>query len=412
MKLKPEGIGTALKASPYVVAAVAVVLVLIASYFVYNEGGNEPPQRDIEGDWTLTSYIVGYYDTDGEPVYEEVNDVTGYPETIVSVTEMEEGSYKLVTDGLEYVCVANNDALLTTNMWGHMVRNVLTERDGILTMSSFDMEVLGVVIMNFERPDQIDGKSHDVTLLAPPEGQNHPPMPVAGEVYDAFLARQYTDSGLVDHLSENYTLTVTRAEPEILFYNSHSDTIDLDFISFKVSQNDWLSICDFDGNTTLIDMMHYENGVFYTTSYDNTSGSNELWQVCYGDQSKAVRTDLDVAGNVYSGHSTIYIQQEGQVIDQFESEVMIEIGGIDHSTNIMEMTLTSGGITNMGSTVFKVGPDYRFYVESVFEYNGDTFWGYYMGTMSGDCKRIILIGIADSSVGTTMVFKNVLELSD
>lgn len=409
--MKPKFTGAALKASPFAVAAVAVLLVLIASYFVYNDSGDEPPKMDIEGDWVMSSYIVGYY-SDGEPVYEEVNDLEGYPETIVTVTEMEDGTYKLVTDGLEYACVANNDILLTTGLWDHTVRNVLIERNGVLTISSFDMDVLGVVITNFERPDQKDSQPSGGPAPIPPGKQDIPFKPVAGEVYEAFIANQYTGHGLVDHLSDNYSLTIVRAEPEILFYNSHSDSIDLDFVSFKVSQNDWISICDFNGTITLIDMMHCENGVFYTMSYDNVSGSKELWQVCYGDPSKAVRTDLDIVGCVYEGYSTVCVQKDGQIVEQFDSDVAIEINGIDYSTNTMEMTLIAGGITNMGSMVFKVGPEYRFYVESLFVYEGDTFWGYYVGTLSEDCKRLLLIGEADSNYGTTMVFTNVLELTE
>lgn len=59
---------------------------------------------------------------------------------------------------------------------------------------------------------------------------------------------------------------------------------------------------------------------------------------------------------------------------------------------------TSQGDSHMGAMIFPYGSGYRFFMESVFDNNGETFWGYYVGTISKDHKRMTIIGSADNGI--------------
>ncbi len=62
-----DNAGKLRKISPFAVTVAAVVLVLFASFIVYDGGQKE---MDLDGDWHLASYAEGYYDDDGSTVYE------------------------------------------------------------------------------------------------------------------------------------------------------------------------------------------------------------------------------------------------------------------------------------------------------------------------------------------------------
>ena len=158
-------------------------------------------------------------------------------------------------------------------------------------------------------------------------------------------------------------------------------------------------------------MVHIEDGVIYTASYDAFSDGLELWQVCYGDATKAVKAPKDLLGKCYEGTYNAYVEKSGKVERSFEDKLSIEINMVDHDTNVMEIVLsTSQGDSHMGAIIFPYGSGYRFFMESVFDNNGETFWGYYVGTISKDHKRMTIIGSADNGMSTSMIFKNDLRL--
>lgn len=401
MKMQ-SGVDKAKKASPYAIAVVAVVLVLFFSYLNYN-GNGEPPETDMEGEWILTELHIGYM-VDGEPQY-MVFEQGAREGLMASVTKTDEGRYLLQMDGLEYACVYLADTMLTSGIWEGAARSVITENDGVLTLTTVEETVAAVNVMKFERLQDAGNKSPRTG--APNESGE---APQEGDVYKAFIAGKYTLSGYEGRLSDNYELEILRVEPDIMFYNSHSDYKDLDYTAYRVGPNDWIGVCAYADYTILFDLVHYENGVFYSSSYDNVDGDVELWQVYYGDEQKALHFDLDINGNTYKGTSTVYKQLDGKIIGSSEGEVLLVVDGIDHKSNIMTLTLSYGGIVDLAAMVVKGGSEYRFYAESVFNDDDETYWGYYIGTFSSDFRTLKLVGVAESEYGSEMIYYNELEL--
>ncbi|AMK14383.1 hypothetical protein AUP07_1346 [methanogenic archaeon mixed culture ISO4-G1] len=401
-----EGAGKLRKASPFAVAAVAVVLVFFVSYLAL--AGNGGQHMDLEGEWYLTEYAEGYYD-DGEIVYDEYVK-EDLKEFSVTFEEIGDGIYSMHQDDEEYVCVVNNGTMMTSGIDYYTSTSVLTEENGVITMAMILSDEVGVAIMKLERLDT--GKGAQADLRSAP-GEGNPSGLNEGDVFEAFIANQYTDEGIIDHLSENRALTVNRVESDIIFYNSHGDDISLDYAAVRISSNDWMAIADFGYGIVLIDMVHIEDGVIYTASYDNTGGDIELWQVCYGDASKAVKAPAKLSGKHYDGTFSAYGEMFGEILRTFEGELSISIDLIDPDTNVMEVTLYAPeGDSYMGAMIFPDASGYRFYMESVYENDGDMYWGYYIGTLSKDLKKITLLGTADNGSYSCMIFRNVLELAD
>lgn len=401
-----EGAGKLRKASPFVVAVAAVVLVLFASFIVYNGNGGQQ-EMDLDGDWHLTAYAEGYYE-EGNIVYEEYGP-KDLPDMVATFETIGDGIYSMHLDDKEYICVANDNTMMTGGIEEFTSTSVLTKIGEAIVISSFLSDEAGVASMILERQDSEDrlqAESRDV-LAEESYGLKE------GGVYEAFIANQYTTDGIVDHLSENRSLTINRVEPGILFYNSHGDQTDLDFVAVRISLNDWMAISNYDYGTLLIDMVHIEDGVVYTASYDNTNGDIELWQVCYGDESKAVKVPSTLSGKRYEGTFNAYVEEDGEVLRSMDGEVAISFDLVDSSTNVTEVTLyTLEGDSYMGAMMFPNGSGYSFYMESVYDNSGETFWGYYIGTISKDLKKITLLGTADNADGTYMIFKNIFKLAE
>ena len=400
-----DGAGKLRKASPLVVAVAAVVLVLFASFIVYNGNGGQQ-EMDLDGDWHLIAYAEGYYE-EGNIVYEEYGP-KDLPDKVATFETIGDGIYSMHLDDKEYICVANNNIMMTGGIDEFTSTSVLAKIGEMIVISSFLSDEAGVASMILERQDSEDRLQAELREVAEKSyGLNE------GGVYDAFIANQYTKDGVVDHLSENRSLTIYRIEPGIMFYNCSGDQTDLDFVAVRISLNDWMAISYYDLGTWLIDMVHIEDGVIYTASYDNTNGDIELWQVCYGDESKAVKVPSTLSGKRYEGTFNAYVEEDGEVLRSMDGELSIIFDLVDSSTNVMEVTLyTLEGDSYMGAMMFPNGSGYSFYMESVYDNSGETFWGYYIGTISKDLKKITLVGTADNADGTYMIFKNTFKLAE
>ncbi|WII08363.1 hypothetical protein PED39_03940 [Methanomassiliicoccales archaeon LGM-RCC1] len=400
-----DNAGKLRKISPFAVTVAAVVLVLFASFIVYDGGQKE---MDLDGNWHLASYAEGYYDDDGSTVYETYDPKYLWDE-VATFEEIGDGIYSMHLDGSEYICVANGNTMMTGGIWDFTNTSILTKIEDTIIVSSFLDGYIGVARMIFERQDPGDrlvAGSREASWGDSYEFQE-------GDVYEAFIANQYTEDGIIDHLSENRYLTINGVKPGIMFYNSHGDQTDLDFVAVKVSPNDWMAISDYDSDTCLIDMVHIEDGVIYTASYDNTNGDIELWQVCYGDESKVVKAPSTLWGKRYEGTFNAYVEENGVVLRSMEDEVAITFDLVDSNTNVIEVTLFAPeGDSYFGAMLFPNESGYSFYMESVYDNNGETFWGYYFGTISKDLKKITIVGTADNAAGTYMIFNNVFKLAE
>ena len=228
-----DGASKLRKASPFVVAVAAVVLVLFASFIVYNGGQQE---MDLDGDWHLIAYAEGYYE-EGNIVYEEYGP-KDLPDMVATFETIGDGIYSMHLDDKEYICVANNSTMMSGGIDEFTSTSVLTKIGDAIVVSSFLSDETGVASTILERQDskgRLQAESRGV-LAEESYGLNE------GGVYEAFIANQYTKDGIVDHLSENRSLTINRVEPGILFYNSHGDQTDLDFVAVRISLNDWMAI--------------------------------------------------------------------------------------------------------------------------------------------------------------------------
>ena len=360
------------------------------------------------GEWSIVSAHTGYY-KDGEPQYQEA-DLTGtillekYSDEYYVMTYNDEEIYCVYDLGMVYGSQIANDSTVA----------FLTGMDDDVTISYLSDDYSATVLkLKRDTPSPIPNEPP-----ALPDGVDIPKpdefIPAVGTTMDAVIAKKYVGTEAMDMSGLNFKFEMLQKEDNMLFYKSLSDGYNFNFVSIRVSIDTWISISQF-ADDFLIDMVYFDDGVVYTSSYSDANADEyALWNVVYGNKDN-IKPIANLEGKTYSGTETS-MKYESSGIYEEPMTVPITLSFDYQDGNVLIMTTTShDGTATWGTDMHLVGPGvgpglYKFTVESEITIGDVPYHGYYNGTMTGDFKTINVVGTLIGDDGISVIFVQEYEL--
>ena len=359
--------------------------IAVAKYWLNPE---QPSTDECIGEWYLIDTQVAYYDIDGEPYIGTLNIVMDP----IKVDKLEEGFYSVDLNGFTVVCASSYDTLITSDLDTSETAFIATRGD---SMTISFIYPLTAKTMTFQRvgtePDYI-----------PPIQEPQASYDVA--VLDAFRAVECTGTDVIDHLDRGYKLTVLLEQAPFVFYNVTCSEFSWNYVGMKVTKTDILATAQVNEYEYVEDMVHYENGIVYTTSYDGINGNEPaLWCVAYGDESKEDKP-YHFAGLAYEGYETSFIYDDEAIIDSktvaVEMEVLYQVGNL----LIMKTETELGDVAYWGGAVYKDDVGYSMLIQSIAGHGSETFYGVYMCSFVKDISKVRVSGALSTYTGLHAVF--------
>jgi hypothetical protein len=377
------------------VAGIAVVLVLFGTYL--NDTGNRAPSTDdFIGEWDIVEAQKAYYD-DGVPTIEQL-----VLDAEVSIEKMKEGYYALSLFGDHAVCVANADMLFSTNIDGCDSLTIHGMRDSLTITLLYPDSGIALSLQR-SGTERIQPEGQDIP---PAVSTCDPPMALEdGTVLKAFRAVEFTGIDVIDHMDRGYELTILKNEYPFVFYNVTCSEFSWNYIAMPMMKTNMLATTYLNEDMYVQDMVHFADGIVYTSSFDNAEGRDvAVWSVAYGDESKEQDWD-SFAISDYEGTETSYVWDQEQY--EYNSEIDVDMSIIYQYENllIVKTETAEGTISYWGGLIFKEDKDYCAVFQSVTSYYGLDMYGTYICNMSYDISGpVTVIGALLNSDGLAAAF--------
>ena len=380
------------KSSTIMVAIFAVVMVAIVAVYIANDRDRVDTKEYIEGDWNLVSEYVGTWMNDA-PVYSE--DTTQKEK--VTISHFNGNFYIFDTGDKKLYCSWDGKKMVTSGMEeGSSVAFImgLPEYDDNFMLVIYFVGEEGVIKL-YKR----EGYTGEFSGLSIPID-----VPKVGDTMESFKIREYTPEGPVDHGIN--TLTVKDIKGRMLFYDvltqdeSHCHFVCIYlgayiFMSMGVTEND-----------VIYNMAEYRGGVLYCSAVNRSTGNE--WVIEYGDKSSADYPDKNISGHTYVGSEDYVIYKDGKVVEQdyYNGMNLKILMQDDECLSISTIDVGGSEIARWTSAMTDLRPLYHYgiSVQSLVEYEGKQYYGWYFGYFSSkDCEKLSIYGALTGDDGSCVV---------
>jgi len=266
---------------------VVAVIAGLAIAKVWLNPQDDPGKDDFEGEWDLVMKYDAFY-ADGEPYIGAV-EVT----MDLGIEKIDEKYYRVILGDSRVVAVSNGDMLMTTG---------LDDCDSAYVYPYGDVLVMYILYESMASFLVFQEEGSEPTEFSR-EGWGSSPAG-AERTFDAFRAVEVRDGTAIDHMDRGYTLTVLMYEEPFVFYNVSNSEFSWDYVGLEIMDDYFVAATDL-GNQYIVDMVHVDGDVIYTSSYDGLGGNEvALWCVAYGDPSK--ERPVDDISYTCKGIDTVY----------------------------------------------------------------------------------------------------------
>lgn len=373
------------------VAAVAVVIILVASFIAANKGGNDPQEPSVVGEWNLVSEYSGGW-LDGYPVYSE----NAVPSLKAKISHYEGDFYVLDIGDEKLYCSWDGNKMVTGKLHGSSSAVFiadLPDNSNFMTVSYF---AKGEAFVELYKRAGYVGKFPGLSIPVD--------IPEAGTAIDSYKVREYTIDGPED-IGVN-TMTIRSVDGMMMFFDVvGTDRYTADGIGIYMDSGMFMSVETFEEDSSY-EMMQYRGQVFYSSMM--IKDTDDIWVVEYGDQSSASYPDKDLYGKIYLGIEDAVIYKGGKIVEKINDN-SIGLGVIMQDDGCLKiLTIDSSGdeIATWTAMFYDLGSPqyYGMSVQSSIEYKGVAYHGCYYGHFdSKKCDTLHIHGALIGEDGSSIV---------
>jgi len=373
------------------VAAVAVVIVLWASFIAFSDNEDGPVEHQIAGEWSLVTVYEGGW-MDGVPAYSE--DTT--QKQHVTITP-HEGDFYIFDNGDDKLyCSWDGYKMVTSGLYGEsdVIFIMQVPKNDDFMMVSYFHDDNGTIEV-YKR----DGFVGEFPGLSIPLD-----LPDVGETLDTFKAKGYTPEGEIDY--GTCTLTMKAVDGRMMFYTvDYNEGGFFEYIGIYLGGSVFMSMGLY-GDAHVYDMSEYRGDVLYTATYNQNMDS--IWVSEFGDESKADYPDKDLEGCSYTGTEDVVMYKNGKVVEerygtkvslivQIQEDALFYISTVDGEGKELAVWIAQ---MNDLRPVYHYGIS----VQTSVMYGGVEYHGWYFGYFdTADCNTLAIYGTLTSDDGDFIV---------